>query len=190
MIFDNEYKTIKIKIMKKFLLLIAIIISGMGLFAQNIGDNTIIDYDGYSLEYTVTSVEPAECEVRCSVKPTVSTGITIPSTVIIGSSNTPTEIVIGAESSLSNQYIPTYEYYDYSVTQQIYTADEIQSGEGTITSVAFRQTESVSDTRVLDVYMLNTEELSFTSGNNWFAISFENKLPFNHLDASETQTHG
>ena len=48
MIFDNEYKTIKIKIMKKFLLLIAIIISGMGLFAQTeitIGDGTSSSYN-------------------------------------------------------------------------------------------------------------------------------------------------
>ena len=49
--------------MKKLLLFIAILISTMGLFAQNIGDETIIDYDGYYLNFTVTSVEPAECAV-------------------------------------------------------------------------------------------------------------------------------
>ena len=69
--------------MKKLLLFIAILISGMGLFAQNVGDETIIDYDGYSLTFTVTSIEPAECEVCCSTKPTTSIGITIPSSVII-----------------------------------------------------------------------------------------------------------
>ena len=50
--------------MKRFLLFIAIMISSVGLFAQNVGDNTIIDYEGYSLKFTVTSVEPAECEHR------------------------------------------------------------------------------------------------------------------------------
>ncbi|MBR4155730.1 MAG: leucine-rich repeat domain-containing protein, partial [Bacteroidales bacterium] len=69
--------------MKKLLLFIAILISGMGLFAQNIGDNRIIDYDGYSLKYVVTSLEPAECEVVCSNYPTTPTAITIPSTVEI-----------------------------------------------------------------------------------------------------------
>ena len=69
--------------MKKLLLFIAILISTMGLFAQNVGDETIIDYDGYSLTFTVTSIEPAECEVYCSTKPTTSIGITIPSSVII-----------------------------------------------------------------------------------------------------------
>ena len=33
--------------MKKLLLFIVLIISTMGLFAQNVGDNTIIDYEGY-----------------------------------------------------------------------------------------------------------------------------------------------
>ncbi|MBO5854191.1 MAG: leucine-rich repeat domain-containing protein, partial [Bacteroidales bacterium] len=69
--------------MKKLLLFIAILISGMGLFAQNIGDNTIIDYDGYSLQYTVTSTDPAECEVVCSEQPSSPTEITIPSAVTI-----------------------------------------------------------------------------------------------------------
>ncbi|MBO5809321.1 MAG: leucine-rich repeat domain-containing protein [Bacteroidales bacterium] len=44
--------------MKKLLLFIAILISGMGLFAQNVGDETIIDYDGYSLKFTVTGYKP------------------------------------------------------------------------------------------------------------------------------------
>ena len=46
--------------MRKILLIIAFLISGMGLFAQNIGDNTIIDYEGYSLKFTVTCVNPNE----------------------------------------------------------------------------------------------------------------------------------
>ena len=50
--------------MRKFLLLIALIISGVGFVsAQYVGDNTIIDYDGYSLQFTVTSVKPAECNL-------------------------------------------------------------------------------------------------------------------------------
>ncbi len=64
--------------MRKFILIIALLISGVGLNAQNVGDNTIIDYEGYSLQFTITSVEPAECEVKCSTKPTEPTAITIP----------------------------------------------------------------------------------------------------------------
>ncbi|MBQ2906748.1 MAG: leucine-rich repeat domain-containing protein [Bacteroidales bacterium] len=70
--------------MRKFILIIALLISGVGLNAQNVGDNTIIDYEGYSLQFTITSVEPAECEVKCSTPPTTETAITIPSSVEIG----------------------------------------------------------------------------------------------------------
>ena len=44
---------------------------------------TIIDYEGYSLKFTATSMEPAECEVVCSTKPSTETSIVIPSTVTI-----------------------------------------------------------------------------------------------------------
>ncbi|MBQ4547901.1 MAG: leucine-rich repeat domain-containing protein, partial [Bacteroidales bacterium] len=42
-----------------------------------------IDYEGYSLQFTVTNVEPAECEVICSTNPATETAITIPSSVEI-----------------------------------------------------------------------------------------------------------
>ena len=67
--------------MKKLLLFIALTIFGLGLNAQNVGDVTTIDYDGYSLKFKVTSVEPAECKVSdCTGEPI---GVTIPSTVTI-----------------------------------------------------------------------------------------------------------
>ena len=70
--------------MRKFILIIALLISGVGLNAQNVGDNSIIDYEGYSLQFTITNIEPAECEVKCSTQPTTETAITIPSSVEIG----------------------------------------------------------------------------------------------------------
>ncbi len=71
--------------MKRFLLLIALIISGMGLCAQNVGDNVSIDYVRYVLKFTVTSIEPAECEVVCTSKAaSAPIVVKIPSTVTIG----------------------------------------------------------------------------------------------------------
>ena len=160
--------------MKKLLLFIAILISGMGLFAQNIGDETIIDYGGYSLKYTVTSIDPAECEVVCSEQPTTPTEITIPSTMFIGSGSDQTEIIIEGNDSSTSEYLPTYEYYCYSVTQQIYTAEEIQVNAGGITSIAFRQTDFVGDTRNLEVYMLNTNVDYIENEYSWFNVTPEN----------------
>lgn len=51
--------------------------------AQNVGDNTVIDYEGYSLRFTATSIEYAECVVVCSTMPTTAIAIVIPSTVTI-----------------------------------------------------------------------------------------------------------
>ncbi len=65
--------------MKKFLLIIALIISGLGLNAQNVGNYKVIDYEDYSLKFKVTSLEPAECEVYGYTAPTSSNTITIPS---------------------------------------------------------------------------------------------------------------
>ncbi len=53
------------------------------IYPYVIGDYAIVDYNGYSLKYTITSLEPAECEVVCSSFPTTPTSITIPSSVNI-----------------------------------------------------------------------------------------------------------
>jgi hypothetical protein len=45
--------------------------------------STIIDYDAYSLKFTVINESAAECSVTCSTPPTVETELTIPSSVTI-----------------------------------------------------------------------------------------------------------
>ena len=86
------------------------------------------------------------------------------------------EVIVGADgSTTSTNKLPTYEYYNYSSTQQIYTAEDMQDfGEGVINSVAFRQTNADAVTRNLSVYMANTELSSFESGNSWMTLSSEN----------------
>ena len=80
------------------------------------------------------------------------------------------EIVeIGVEGGTStNTYLPTYEYYKYSLTQQIYTADEIGTA-GTINSIAFFFTGT--STRTLDVYMVNTTMNSFSGNSDWITVT-------------------
>ena len=51
--------------------------------AQKIGDYAIVDYDGYSLKFAITSVDPIECSVTCSTKPSTPTAVTIPATAEI-----------------------------------------------------------------------------------------------------------
>lgn len=51
---------------------------------SGVGTSLVISYDDYSLKYTITSMQPAECEVVCSNKPSKAATVTIPSTVSIG----------------------------------------------------------------------------------------------------------
>ena len=67
--------------MRKKLLIIALLISWMNLDAQNVKDFIIIDYDGYSLEFEVTSVSPAKCMLSYCYGDIID--VVIPSTVII-----------------------------------------------------------------------------------------------------------
>ncbi len=84
------------------------------------------------------------------------------------------EVTVGSGSS-TNQYLPTYAYYKYCITQQIYTADEIGSA-GNITAIAFKVSNSKSVTRTLDVYLKHTTKTEFTSRKDWVACSSSDKV--------------
>ena len=87
---------------------------------------------------------------------------------------TEAEVTIGSGSN-TNSYIPTYAYYNYSFTQQIYTASEVGQA-GTITKVAFKVSNSKSATRTLDVYLKHTTKTAFTSQTGWETMSSGDKV--------------
>ena len=63
------------------------------------------------------------------------------------------EVTIGDPTSTSsNSYLPSYTLYDYSFTQQIYTADEIGMS-GTITTLTMWLKNTSSYARNFNVYM-------------------------------------
>lgn len=69
-------------------------------------------------------------------------------------------VEIGQGSDDTSSELPTQTKYSYSVTQQIYTADELAGLNGNyITSVSFYSSCSSEEvvTRKLDVYLLNTD---------------------------------
>ncbi len=72
--------------MKKLLLTLVLLISVIGLTAQNIGSYEIISYNGYELQYTVKSVSPAECIVALVNLTSENSieSVVIPETVQIG----------------------------------------------------------------------------------------------------------
>ena len=81
-------------------------------------------------------------------------------------------VEIGEGSTATNSYLPTYEFYNYSLTQQIYTAEEIGMA-GLINSISFYATGSA--TRKFDVYLVNTEKSAFDGSTDWVVPTADDK---------------
>ena len=82
------------------------------------------------------------------------------------------DFIVGDGGSTS-QYVPTYTYYNYSVTQQIYRASELDNMDsGEISKIAFYIASggAASYTRNIDVYMINTDKESFNNKTDWVSI--------------------
>lgn len=77
----------------------------------------------------------------------------------------PANAIVVGQCPTRHTLLPTYSYYNYSLTQQIYTADEI--GQAChITSIAFFNT-TYQKTRNLTVYMVPTDKETFESATDW-----------------------
>ena len=82
------------------------------------------------------------------------------------------EIQIGSGSQ-TDANLPTHSYYKYSLTQQIYTATEIENaggGAGTINSIAFYNGGSTK-TRNFSIYLVNTNKESFSGATDWITVT-------------------
>ena len=62
----------------------------------------------------------------------------------------------------SSGYIPTYVYYNYSYTQQLFEASEFQ-GPASIQSISFVQLSNYTTTRTLKIYLGNTTQSSLSA---------------------------
>lgn len=84
------------------------------------------------------------------------------------------EVTIGSGSDAVS-YIPTYTYYYYSISEQLYLPTEI-GHTGTIKSIAYNVTSATSSTRNLAIYMATTDRTSFIGNSDWIAMSESNKV--------------
>ena len=82
--------------------------------------------------------------------------------------------VIGGGGDATSNYLPTYNYYNYSLTEQIYTSAELGNA-GIITSIAFYN-GGTEKTRTLDFYMKSTDKNSFSGDTDWIAVSASDKV--------------
>ncbi len=82
-------------------------------------------------------------------------------------------IEIGSGTETSN-LLPTDNYYKYSLTQQIYTKDEI-GGSTTLESISFLNASDDERNRNLDIYLMHTSKEAF-DGSDWIDCSGAQKV--------------
>ncbi len=74
----------------------------------------------------------------------------------------------------TNNYLPSYSYYNQAMSQQIYTPDEIGVA-GTISCMAFYN-EGAERTRTYDFYLATTEKSSFSDNIDWIPMAESDKV--------------
>ena len=84
-------------------------------------------------------------------------------------------IFIGNGGTNTHICLPSYSFYNYALTQQIYTAAEIGPAAGIITSIGFFNGGN-EETRNYDFYMIASNKTSFTSNTDWQAVTEGTKV--------------
>ena len=82
-------------------------------------------------------------------------------------------VMIGSGTE-TNDYLPSYSYYKYALTEQIYTSAEL-GGAGVITSIAFYN-GGAAKTRTCEFYLKTTTKSSFSSKTDWITVSSSDKV--------------
>ncbi len=86
-------------------------------------------------------------------------------------SGQPSELVyLGDHSKANNYYLPSYSFYNYSLSEQIYTADEIGEA-GLVNSIAFYNAGAKARTRTYQIYLATTNKTAFSSQTDWISTS-------------------
>lgn len=81
-------------------------------------------------------------------------------------------VEIGKDSNEPGVEHPSWNLYNYSFTQQIYTAAELGGQADVISAIAFRQyKDNTAPARNIDVYMLNTNKSTFSSNTDYVTVS-------------------
>lgn len=77
-------------------------------------------------------------------------------------------VTISSGDTYETQCYPFGKNYKYYITEQIFTADEINC-RGSINRIAFFATDAI--TRSLDIYLTTTEKSSFVDKNDWITVT-------------------
>ena len=82
---------------------------------------------------------------------------------------TTNSFVIGVGDG-NNNNVPLHNNYNYSLTQQVYTVEELGEA-GFIESIGFFKNSTVECTRNIDIYMASTDKSAFESVSDWITVT-------------------
>lgn len=145
-------------------------ISGYNLYKDDVMVNTSVltstdfldSVPTGTYEYGVTAVYGNGCESDAISATIVMTDYPC--------ANCNDSIIVGTGTEQNNQ-LPLNTYYNYSYTQQIYTAAEIGNTIGGINCISFQYIHSSLQTKDIEVYLGNTTKTTFNSSSDWVSIS-------------------
>ena len=83
------------------------------------------------------------------------------------------KIEVGTEAQVHGMPMPTHVHNNYSLSQQIYTKDELLNKSCIIRSVDFMKMYGPAS-RKLKVYMVHTDKDVFENGNDWLTVTADN----------------
>lgn len=81
------------------------------------------------------------------------------------------DTVIAGIGTSTGYTLPINTYYNYSYSQQIYTAAELGSIIGGINCIAFQYIHASSQTKNIQVYIGNTTKSTFTNSSDWIPVN-------------------
>ena len=100
--------------------------------------------------------------------------------------NSPIPVTVGeGTASTQGNYFPTQTYYNYSYTQQIIPASQLNNEAQDFSAIAFQYFLSTSLTRNLDIYLAHVpDSLNLSAG--WILPSEDNGITFTQVYSGQT----
>lgn len=146
------------------------IVSGYNLYKDDVMVNASVLTSTHFLdsvptgtyEYGVTAVYGNGCESDAISATIVMTDYPC--------ANCNDSIIVGTGTEQYYQ-LPLNTYYNYSYTQQIYTAAEIGSITGGINCIGFQYIHATAQTKNIQVYIGNTTKSTFTNSTDWINVN-------------------
>ena len=134
----------------------------------------MLDQEEISVLGVFTSRLTTAGNVRVTEEEIFTDGSTVLKWTISGGSVTDLPETQIGEGTATSSYLPSYSFYNYTLSQQIYTAEEI-GGEGYINSISFYNAGSTK-TRNYNMYLINTTKDAFTGASDWFTVTAEDMV--------------